>query len=703
MNTGPSTTPFQRRRGVSRTSAHPAFPRAGFTRLSTLSVVALAALAGCKDNSGDTDYEQPELGAETVSLIDVDDYQFKDMNANGTLDPYEDWRLGADERADDLVARMTLAEKAGAMLHINMDSDGTEAYTLTRIEQFAGAGVSRRNDAPAEYIDYTNRVQAAAENTRLSIPFAISTDPRSHVGDSQYGVSLLQEGLTQWPQPAGFGAIAMGDEAAGLEMTEEAGEVIREEYRALGIQVALHPQVDLPTEPRWGRIMGNFATEDATLTGKLGAAYVRGLQGDELDDDSVAAMAKHFSGGGPQEDGIDAHLEQGKRQVYPGDNFEYHKVPFEALIENNVASIMPYYGIPVDQTSENVGMGFNRDIITGQLRREMGYDGIVCTDWGIISDSESLGGFIGMPWGVEGLSQAERVAKALNAGVDQFGGLDDPQPILDAVDQELVTEERLDRSLRKLLAQKMTLGLFENPYVDAAEVDQHIGQHQDLADQAQIQSTVLLKNDNTLPVATARADTRVYIDGMTAAEVSELGVTGTDDVASADIAIVRVAAPYSVVPGLGISAANAIFQMPGGPLVYGPYDGLSSELSQYTIYDEDDNLVTDPSTYQAANYDDLTRIQDVVANKGSATRVIVDVYMGRPAILTEFIDDVDAVFASFGSSDANLLQLVFGDASPTGKLPFELPSSMEAVEAQYEDVPYDSADPLFDYGYGLSY
>jgi beta-glucosidase len=578
------------------------------------------------------------------------------------------------------------------------------------INLYAGAGVSRHTDPPLEYAKFTNAVQKAAEATRLGIPFAISSDPRNHEGGSQYGVSLIQEDVTLWPQPIGFGAISVNEESEGLEIIESAANVIREEYRAMGIQIALHPQVDLFTEPRWGRISGNFATEDAELTGKMGAAYIRGLQGDSLDSTSVSAMAKHFAGGGPQKDGIDAHLEEGKNQIYPGNNFEYHVIPFRHAVDQGVAAIMPYYGVPVDQTSENVGMAFNSEIITDKLKYELGFDGIVCTDWSITSDSQSKGGFLGMPWGVEDLTQAERVAKALEAGVDQFGGLDESTPIIDAVNQGLVEATRLDTSIKKLIINKIKLGLFENPYSDPQAVMDIVGQLQEMADEAQIKSTLLLQNkNNALPLESAKTETKVFIYGKTASEVNSLGVIGTENVSEADVAIIRVIAPYSIVPDGTVSLANGmIFNMHGGPLCYGPYEGSSEDLSKYFIY-SDGVQVTEPSKYKAANYFDFEHIKEVIMSKGCNTRVIVDVFMERPAILSEFKDEVDAIFASFGISDSNLLKLVFGESFPTAKLPFALPSSMEVVEIQEEDVPsFDEThiygeDNPFPYGFGLTY
>ncbi len=131
-------------------------------------------------------------------------------------------------------------------------------------------------------------------------------------------------------------------------------------------------------------------------------AYILGYQGNALNDSSVACMTKHFSGGGPQKEGLDPHFEFQRGQVYPGKNFNYHLIPFEAAFKAHTAAIMPYYGVPIDQTSENVGFAFNKEIITGLLRDKYHYDGVVCTDWGLITDA-NLGTTIwpAGAWGVE--------------------------------------------------------------------------------------------------------------------------------------------------------------------------------------------------------------------------------------------------------------------------------------------------------------
>ena len=121
------------------------------------------------------------------------------------------------------------------------------------------------------------------------------------------------------------------------------------------------------------------------------------MQGDQLDSNSVACMTKHFPGGGPQKEGLDPHFEFQKGQIYPGNHFDYHLIPFEAAFEVNTAAIMPYYGVPVDQTDENVAMAYNKTIITELLREKYQYQGVVCTYWGLITDMDMGGDHLAGP------------------------------------------------------------------------------------------------------------------------------------------------------------------------------------------------------------------------------------------------------------------------------------------------------------------
>ena len=445
-------------------------------------------LAGCNDNDSTPKPAQPTLGHRTVSLIEQDGLQFKDLDGSGTLTPYEDWRLGAAERARDLVGRLSLAQKAGLMMHGTLVLDADGRVNLTAMDKMlredgVNTFITRMAGDPAAIADDNNRLQALLEGVGLGIPMTVSTDPRNHFTHDPNATSIGAGAFSQWPETLGLAAI--GDAA----LVQRFGDIARQEYRAVGIHEALSPQADLATEPRWGRINGTFG-EDNLLAKSLVKAYIEGFQqgSDGIGKENVVTVVKHFTGAGPQKNGLDAHNPWGKEQVYPGGQFAYHLVPFEGAFEAKVGAVMPYYALPEGltyegQAIEEVGFGFNRQILTDLLRGHFKFDGVVLSDWGIVNDCDSrceqgltqdevTAGVspwtvpFGMSWGVEKLTKAERYAKAIDAGVDQFGGVEDPAPLLAAVQSGLVTEAAITTSAERILEQKFALGLFENPYVD---------------------------------------------------------------------------------------------------------------------------------------------------------------------------------------------------------------------------------------------
>jgi beta-glucosidase len=495
----------------------------------------------------------------------------------------------------------------------------------------------------------------AQDSTRLGIPITIASDPRNHFSNSIFAMEA--HSFSQWCEPLGLAAI--GDEA----VTRQFADISRQEYLALGIREALHPQVDLATEPRWPRISGTFG-EDAQLTARMAKAYIQGYQGDTLGPHSVATMTKHFSGGGPQKEGLDPHFPFQRGQVYPGKNFHYHLLPFEAAFAAHTAAIMPYYGVPVGQTSEDVGFSFNKDIITGLLRNTYHFDGVVCTDWGLVTDAH-LGDVVwpARAWGVEGLSGVERVRKIIDAGVDQFGGENCPELVVQLVKEGKIKEARIDESVRRLLRQKFQLGLFDDPFIDDSKVSQALGNPEfaRAAEASQRRAMTLLKNENkVLPLKAGSL--KIYVKNIDPA-VAALYGTVVDDPKKADIALLRLNTPFYPV-------ASAI------PLA---------------------------AMFHHGDLDFKGRQKDSILQLLSTVPTIVDIYLDRPAVIPEISKKAKGLLADFGASDAAVLEVIFGKDKPGGHLPIELPSSMGAVRAQKEDLPYDSKDPLYKFGFGLSY
>ncbi|MCY1693727.1 glycoside hydrolase family 3 protein [Curtobacterium sp. SL109] len=620
--------------------------------------------------------DQPVLGAKSAPIITVDGLQFRDLDRNGQLTPYEDWRLTDKERAADLVSRLDLSQRAGTLVHADLNNNAAKtaydmpSYTTMVQNSHITTYISRLAGGADSLATQNNALQETAEAQPFGIPVKISTDPRSGFSVTD-GQSVSNGDFTPFPDAIGMGAV--GDE----QLTKQMGEIIAQEYRAVGFTEALSPQADISTEPRWSRQNGTFGSVGTTVKGQV-RAYIEGMQGSDtgLTKDGVATVVKHWVGYGAQENGYDSHYYYGRYATFPGNNFDEHLIPFEGAFDANASGVMPTYSILKDlqingKTIEQVGAGHNEYLLQDLLRGKYGFDGVITSDWGIVNDCpqecqskrppESFrynGSNYGMPWGVEGLSLPERYASAINAGVDIIGGTNQPQYIVQAVDQGLLSEQRVNEAAERVLEQKFQLGLFENPYVDAAAAKATVGSaaHRAVGIEAQERSLTLLTNeDNALPL-TNTAGKKVYLNGIQPAAVADTGLSVVTDPTKADIALVRLSDPA------------------GG-----------SDLTDLNFTGTEPAFVALKAAHDA----------------GATTIALPQ--LSRPLILGNVVANSDAVLANYGVSDQALIAAVTGKTEPAGKLPFELPSSMDAVKAQYSDVPNDSANPLFKYGFGLAY
>lgn len=569
---------------------------------------------------------------------------------------YRDPALPVAQRVDDLLARMTVEDKAALMVQpiaLLGDLDAPGAFGMPSMRSMLGRRISHFNiihAPPAREIAlWHNSVQEEAARQPLGIPVTVSSDPRHHFGNNPLA-SPLAGSFSQWPEPLGFAAI--GDP----ELVRQFADVVRREYLAVGIRVALHPQLDLATEPRWARANGTFG-ESAAVAGRLGRAYVLGLQGDAVGSGSVSVMAKHFPGGGPQKDGEDPHFDYGKEQVYPGGQFDLHLGPFKEAIAAGVAQLMPYYGLPAGTEYEPVGFAFNKQVITGLLRGQLGFDGIVCSDWGVLGRT---------CWGVEELSYEQRMIKALDAGLDQFGGESRPEVLAALIRSGAVSPQRVDESVRRLLREKFRLGLFDSPFVDASRADQVVGsalaRERGIAAQAAAQTLLVNHEGRARLPLTPSGTLRLYTEGIDPrALIGRAEVVATP--AQADAAVLRMTAPWEERGG------------PGSIETYFHAGSLAFPQAE------------------------IGRVRAICEQ----VPTIVDVYLDRPAILAGLAAAAATLIVNFGSTDEAFARVLFGELEPHGTLPFDIPSSMHAVEASRPDVPFDTAEPTFRFGHGLRY
>ena len=686
-----------------------------------------------------------------VTILTRDGFAFKDMNKNGVVDPYEDWRLSAKERAEDLAVRLSVEEIAGMMLYSSHQSVpsaggmfGGATYNGKPYRE-SGAAASDLSDAqkkfltednlravlvttvesPAIAAQWNNNMQALVEGMGHGVPVNTSTDPRHETSaTAEYNYGAGGE-ISHWPTSLGLAATF--DPA----LVEEFGHIASQEYRALGIATALSPQIDLATEPRWTRFYGTFG-ESPELDTDMARAYVDGFQTstgkDEIEDgwgySSVNAMVKHWPSGGPEEAGRDAHYNYGKYAVYPGGAFETHLKPFtEGAFKLNGATgkasaVMPYYTIStgIDPSGKNVGNSFSKYIINDLLREKYAYDGVVCTDWNITYDNKRIDSFDGKCWGVEEMTVAQRHYECLKAGIDQFGGNNDKGPVLEAYAMwvEEFGKESADKRFResavRLLLNSFRTGLFENPYLDPVKSAEIVGKPEFMEKgyQAQLKSVVLVKNsEGTLPMT---GKPRVYVpqryfpelvnffgmvtparyeDTFDAALLSRY-YEPVSNPAEADFALVVIDAPTS---GTGYSVEDV---KKGG----NGYVPISLQYSDYTAeharevslaggdrLEKSANRSYKGKSVKTVNKSDLQTVIDTKAAMGEKPVVVV-VSAGKPFV-PEFEPYADAILVSFGCQNQALLDLVSGAVEPSALLPMQLPANMKTVELQMEDVPYD--------------
>lgn len=704
------------------------------------------------------DETRPTL-ADAPTIITVDGLQFKDLNRNGELDVYEDWRLNESCRAWDLVSQMTLEQKIGTMSEGSRFGGGTDDASLSGgtintivnlHRRYSLLRVSSRNAETMAH--YHNNVQALAERQPLGIPATLTADPVHGFGMSTNAASGEQSVsassvVSPWPYPAGLGAIN------DPQLTRRYGDVVRQEFRALGLHWQLGPMADLATEPRWARVQNTWG-ENAFHGAIHTRACIEGFQavGDGGLRNGIAATMKHFPGAGPNEEGMDSHSYPGRYNVFPGDHFTYHQIPFQAAIDAGSAAVMPCYSIYKDQfdyNPEQVAAGVSYTLMTMLLKEEMGFDGMVTGDWGNLSKR----------YNQESMSNAQYSAMWLHAGSHQYGS-DNESNFRDAYDEGLVDDWDIDQAVHKIVEMTFKLGLFENPYTDPAWSAEVARSEANLTDGFVAQKRAVIQlyrsgssSTRPIPIDGSRAGIdydadgtiSVYYDGVadvlagsdymnpilgeyayaTPAGEGLLPVVHEPDIAAADIAIIRFTARKGVYFGLDA----------GVPLsLDGAFKGSSNDSTIASAIRDRDRIID----AMRVKYGYIDADGATVAATNPDLRIVLVMHFDRPGIVRPFIDGVnldepagepggyplvsdeaniggaysgntvDGLFVEFGAIDRAVLDVLFNVNAPEdypysrARLPMEIPASDAAVEAQYEDVPADSLNPTFRLGAGIN-
>ena len=709
-----------------------------------------------------------------VEILEVEGYAFKDLNRNGKLDKYEDWRLPSKERAEDLASQLSLEEIAGLMLYSSHQAlpaveTGKKRGTYQgKVFSESFASPEDLTDQQLEFIvkdkvrhilitkvqspyvaaEWNNKVQALCESLDHGIPANNSSDPRHGlISDDEFNAGSGGK-ISVWPGLLGMAATF--DPAVALRF----GEVASTEYRNLGMATALSPQIDLATEPRWRRAIATFG-EGSKLATDIARAYSDGFQTSKGDDaregawgtNSVNAMVKHWPGGGTGEAGRDAHFAFGKYAVYPGNNFEEHLLPFtEGAFKlaggtEQASAVMPYYTISYgqDPSGKNIANGYSDYIIKDLLRTKYNYKGVICTDWGIVNEYETLHTNNGKPWGLEGMPAAERYLTVLMVGVDQFGGVNTTKHIIEAYELgkqkygEKAIRSRFEESAARLLMNIFRTGLFENAYLEPTKSQAVVGNKEFMAEgfAAQLKSVVMLKNHaNTLPL---QGRLKVYVpkrtyngvysqwsDRIKGEPYESYGISLNlvrkyfdivENPAEADAALVFIQGPTV---DRGHHKADIV---KGGngytpiSLQYGDYTAKYARKQSLAGGDPKENFTNrsyygkTTVTHNKVEMETLLETRKLMGKKP----VIVAVAAERPMCFYEIEKAADAILIGFEIQNQAFMEIIAGKAEPQGLLPMQMPKDMRTVEEQKEDLPFDmkcykDADGnIYDYAYGLNW
>ena len=608
---------------------------------------------------------QPELKARVKEIIEVDGYQFKDLNDNGVLDAYEDWRLSPQERAENLLSLMTAEQKAAQMVHLTLVTQKDSWFNKNNVgfalvyeyifepEEEEDEEESDETQTPISSARNaamrTNEIQELSESSELGIPVIFSMD-------TEAGAAFVKD-ATYLPDEINQGA------AGDVELVTRLNEVLKEELKAVGVRMALSPDADLITDPRWGRNQECYS-EDVETVETMIAAAVKALQGENgLDENSVMATVKHFPGAGAQTNGVD-----GSPLTISEDSIDLHLAGFKAAIDADVAAVMPYGystvpylgGDAVDNSADQ-----SAAVMTDLLRGELGYEGIIQTDWGL--------NFVG----------------AASAGADVLGGagVRSTAQLVDGVDEALLTD-----ACRRILIAKFQMGLFENPYVDEDAAEEIIGsdEHKAVAKEAAAKSFTLVKYEN----AASLADQSFIVAGELASDVRCLnsGWTAKEPVEIAGTSILTALQEKAGVDNVTyITSAEEV-----------PAD-LSGVTAVVVVGEK--SGTHDPA-WGAATLEfpeEQTALINALDKAGA--NVVAVVVMNRAYVLTPIVDAADSVLVVYRpgvtcGAEA-VADCLFGETAITGRLPFQIPESMEQVLSQREDMPKDIENPLYEYGFGI--
>lgn len=661
---------------------------------------------------------QLNLEVRSKNIIEVDGLKFKDLNNNGKLDPYEDWRLSIKKRVENLVSLMNIDEKIGMML-INtrfmgltqkdknktshngildeaIVEKGTNIFTASA-KSFGTSHtlenmnlrhfILRDNWSPSEMAEWVNTMNEVCEGTRLGIPCLIASNSRNEFAEPVFGMNDATGIFSCWPGTLGLAAAAKGDIKRGgnASLISEFAQIAHDEWLATGIRKGYMYMADVVTDPRWQRTYGTFG-EDPDFISEAMERLIDGFQGEELGKNSIAMTTKHFPGGGARENGFDPHYKEGKWNIYPtpGSLEKYHLPPFIAATNHGTSSFMPYYSAPSIKKSvvqsfegeeipfEEVGYAFNHYFIKHILRDKLGFKGYINSDSGIVNN---------MCWGVEELSVAERFAKAVNAGTDLVADTNDIENLKLAYDNGWISEKRINEANSALLSEMFKLGLFDDrTYVSPENADNVVSnpKHWKAAYEAHKKSVTILKNsNNTLPLAKKESGKKVYVElfhkdpdkAITYTEKAKKDCEEfgefllTNDYKEADFAI--------------------LFLVPQS----GAYFSATPGFLELELCENKPLKALDGTSYEETTLTGLSRIKEIADNLHRREgKVVISVNVTLPWILANVEPLADALLVGYDTFYKAQYEVIAANFKPTGVLPLTLPASREVIAVDENGV-----------------
>ncbi|MEV5714023.1 glycoside hydrolase family 3 N-terminal domain-containing protein [Amycolatopsis mediterranei] len=576
---------------------------------------------------------------------------------------YRNPRASVSDRVDDLMARMTLDDKAGQMTEGERGAATPAQSAAARLGSIlSGGGSTPAPNTPQAWADMIDAYQKAATSTGLGIPIIYGSDT-VHGHNNVYGATVF-------PHNIGLGA------ANDPQLVREIGAITADEAAATGVKWGFAPCLCVARDDRWGRTYESFG--EVPDNAVANSVIVEGLQGRSLGDPaSILATAKHFIGDGGTTGGVD----QGNTQITLDELRKIHLPPFQAAVNHRVGSVMISFN-----SWNGVKDHGNKFLITDLLKGELGFSGYVISDWNGIDQIDGRTGFT-----------AAEVSQSVNAGIDMVMVPDDYLKFVSTLKAEVlnghIPMSRIDDANRRILTKKFELGLFEHPYTDRSlQKDFGSAAHHAVARQAVRESQVLLKNDGVLPLA--KQDNKIFVAGKNADDMGNQAGGWT-------------------LTWQGQSGARVI---PGTTIL----DGIKGDAGKGTVVTYDRAGGGIDSSYQVAiavvgetpyaegrgdrpdglglDAEDLALIAKL---KASGVPTVLVTVSGRPLDIAAQLPSVKGLVAAWlpGSEGAGVADVLYGDYDPTGKLSFTWPksSSQEPINAG------DGKQGLFPYGYGLSY